>query len=293
MDIYSLLNGTGFLNVNKALARKTSLNASAVFGQVLSSYQNFKKKGMLTIRDGKSWFFLTEKTIEEETTLKKEAQATAIKLLVQEEYIIVKRFGVPAKRHFHITSKIFLELVQDNEELREALVLQGFSDAQTQEDTVHTTSYVKNTQLDEGNSHNLSDGNHTVINKKKEKEKRKKEKDNKSITHNKRKSRDEIVSEVKDLYNGLIDDITYKLVVQRVIDAKPRRFRDYLKKAVETEIKSMQSEKVEKTTRKEMTPDWLKEDNESKVVEDNRQDPEDLEENKKRLDEVLNKYKRD
>lgn len=293
MDIYSLLNGTGFLNVNKALARKTSLNASAVFGQVLSSYQNFKKKGMLTIRDGKSWFFLTEKTIEEETTLKKEAQATAIKLLVQEEYIIVKRFGVPAKRHFHITSKIFLELVQDNEELREALVSQGFSDAQTQEDTVHTTSYVKNTQLDEGNSHNLSDGNHTVINKKKEKEKSKKEKDNKSITHNKRKSRDEIVSEVKDLYDGLIDDITYKLVVQRVIDAKPRRFRDYLKKAVETEIKSMQSEKVEKTTRKEMTPDWLKEDNESKVVEDNGQAPENLEENQKRLDEVLNKYKRD
>ncbi|WP_144608523.1 hypothetical protein [Bacillus cereus] len=292
MDIYSLLNGTGFLNVNKALARKTSLNASAVFGQVLSSYQNFKKKGMLTIRDGKSWFFLTEKTIEEETTLKKEAQATAIKLLVQEEYIVVKRFGVPAKRHFHITSKIFLELVQDNEELREALVLQGFSDTQTQEDTVHTTSYVKNTQLDEGNSHNLSDGNHTVIKKKKEKEKSKKEKDNKSITHNKRKSRDEIVSEVKDLYDGLIDDITYKLVVQRVIDAKPRRFRDYLKKAVETEIKSMQSEKVKKTTRKEITPDWLKEDT-SAIVEDNGQAIEDIEENKKRLAELLGKNKKE
>lgn len=290
MDIYSLLNGTGFLNVNKALARKTSLNASAVFGQVLSSYQNFKKKGMLTIRDGKSWFFLTEKTIEEETTLKKEAQATAIKLLVQEEYIIVKRFGVPAKRHFHITSKIFLELVQDNEELREALVLQGFSDTQAQEDIVHTTSYVKNTQLDEGNSHNLSDGNHTVIKKKKEKEKKKKEKDNKSITHNKRKSRDEIVSEVKDLYDGLIDDITYKLVVQRVIDAKPRRFRDYLKKAVETEIKSMQSEKVKKTTRKEMTPDWLKEDT-SSIVEDNGQATEDIEDNKKRLAALLGKNK--
>lgn len=292
MNIYSLLNGTGFLNVNKALARKTSLNASAVFGQVLSSYQSFKEKGMLTIRDGKSWFFLTEKTIEEETTLKKEAQATAIKLLVQKEYIIVKRFGVPAKRHFHITSKIFLELVQDNEELREALVQQGFSDTQIQDDIVHTTSYVKNTQLDEGNSHNLSDGNHTVIKKKKEKEKIQKEKDNKSITHNKRKSRDEIVSEVKDLYDGLIDDITFKLVVQRVIDAKPRRFRDYLKKAVETEIKSMQSDKAKQTTRKEMTPDWLKEDT-SSIVEDNGQATEDLEENQKRLDALLGKNKKE
>ncbi|MGQ8866433.1 hypothetical protein ACUTR3_27420 [Bacillus sp. NA_145.1] len=291
MDIYSLLNGTGFLNVNKALARKTSLNASAVFGQVLSSYQSFKKKGMLTIRDGKSWFFLTEKTIEEETTLKKEAQSTAIKLLVQEGYIIVKRIGVPAKRHFHITSKIFLELVQDNEELREALVQQGFSDAQTQDDTVHTTSYVKNTQLDNVNSHNLSEENHTTIKKKKEKEKKKKEKDNKSITHNNRKSRDEIVSEVKELYDGLIDDITYKLVVQRVIDAKPRRFRDYLKKAVETEIKNMQSEKEKKSTRSEMTPDWLKED-EASIVEDKGQAPEDIEESKKRLDELLGKNKK-
>ncbi|MGQ8827056.1 hypothetical protein ACUTUE_27840 [Bacillus sp. NA_146.1] len=288
MDIYNLLNGTGFLNVNKALARKTSLNASAVFGQVLSSYQSFKKKEMLTVRDGKSWFFLTEKTIEEETTLKKESQATAIKLLVQEGYIIVKRFGVPAKRHFHITSKIFLELVQDNEELREALVQQGFSSAQTQTDTVHTTSYVKNTQLDEVKSHNLSDENHTAIKKKKEKEKKKKEKDNKSITHSTRKSRDEIVSEVKELYDGLIDDITYKLVVQRVIDAKPRRFRDYLKKAVETEIKNMQSEKEKKSTRTEMTPDWLKEDT-TAIVEDSGQASE---EDRKRLEEVLKKYNR-
>ncbi|OUA60394.1 hypothetical protein BK785_09550 [Bacillus thuringiensis serovar bolivia] len=294
MDIYSLLNGTGFLNVNKALARKTSLNASAVFGQVLSSYQDFKKKGMLTIRDGKSWFFLTEKTIEEETTLKKEAQAAAIKLLVQEEYIVVKRFGVPAKRHFYITSKIFLELVQDNEELREALIQQGFSDAQTQKDNMHTTSYVKNTQLDEGNSHNLSAENHTAIKKKKEKEKKKKEKDNKSITHNKRKSRDEIVSEVKELYDELIDDITYKLVVQRVIDAKPRRFRDYLKKAVETEIKNIQSEKAKKTTKTEMVPDWVgKEDNESGTAEKDVQAPENLDDERKRLEEILKKYKKD
>ncbi|MES1054377.1 hypothetical protein FOA24_37430 [Bacillus thuringiensis] len=290
MNIFTLLNGTGFLNVNKELARKTNLSASAVFGQVVASYQSFKEKGMLTIRDGKAWFYLTEKTIEEETTLKKEAQRSAINILAKEGYILVQRFGVPAKRHFHITNKIFLELVQDNVELLQALAQQGFTDTQSQEETLHTTSYVKNTQLNDVKSHNLSDGNHTAIKKKKEKEKNQKEKDNKSITHNKRKTRDEIVSEVKELYDGLIDDITYKLVVQRVIDAKPRRFRDYLKKAVETEIKNIQSKRDKKSIKEEMTPGWLKEDKTTSSVEDDGQASED---ERKRLEEMLKKYKKD
>jgi len=291
MNIYQLLNGTGFLNVNKELARKTSLNASALFGQVLSSYQSFKDKGMLIERDGLSWFFLTEKTIEEETTLKREAQAQAIKLLVNNGYIIVQRFGVPARRHFHITTKIFLELVQDNVELREALVQQGFSHTQKQEEVVHTTSYVKNTQLDNVNSHNLSDGKHTTIKKKKEKEIIKKEKDNKSINHNKRKTREEIIDEVKELYDGLIDDTTYKLVVKRVIDAKPRRFRDYLKKAVETEIKQINDITDKQSKRKELTPEWLHDQEEQNIKQDNSKN-EKLEEERKRLEEELKKYKR-
>jgi len=291
MNIYQLLNGTGFLNVNKELARKTSLNASALFGQVLSSYQSFKDKGMLIERDGLSWFFLTEKTIEEETTLKREAQAQAIKLLVNNGYIIVQRFGVPARRHFHITTKIFLELVQDNVELREALVQQGFSHTQKQEEVVHTTSYVKNTQLDNVNSHNLSDGKHTTIKKKKEKEIIKKEKDNKSINHNKRKTREEIIDEVKELYDGLIDDTTYKLVVKRVIDAKPRRFRDYLKKAVETEIKQINDITDKQLKRKELTPEWLHDQEEQNIKQDNSKN-EKLEEERKRLEEELKKYKR-
>ncbi|PDY76972.1 hypothetical protein [Bacillus cereus] len=286
MNIYSLLNGTGFLNVNKELARRTNLNAAALFGQLLSSFRSFQDKGMLLEKEGLNWFFLTESVIEEETTLKRDAQASAIKTLVQAGYIITKRFGVPAKRHFHITQKIFIDLVQESQELREALKTLGFSQIDTPISRKRDFP-----QLDNGNSHNKSAEIPITIKKKKEKEKIKKEKDNKSITHNKRKSRDEIVSEVKELYDGLIDDITYKLVVQRVIDAKPRRFRDYLKKAVETEIKNMQSEKTKKTTRKEMTPDWLKEDT-SAIVEGNGQAPEDLEDSQKRLDALLGKNRK-
>lgn len=285
MNIYALLNGTGFLNVNKELARKTNLNASAIFGQVLASYQSFKEKGMLTIRDGKQWVFLTEETLEEETTLKRDAQSRAIKLLEQEGYIITKRIGVPAKRHFNITQKIFMELVQDSEELREVLAQQGFS-VQTKSSDTPITSCRKNTQLDIAKTHNKSSGKHTTIKKKKEKEKVKKKNINKSITTTVRKTREQIIAEIKDAYAGLIDDITFDLLVVRVTEAKPRRFRDYLTKAVETEIQNGQAKntKRSKTTRTELKPDWL--GNES--VEN---ETEDLDENRRRLEELLNKNK--
>lgn len=292
MNIYTLLNGTGFLNVNKELARKTSLTASAVFGQVLASYQDFKEKGMLTIRDGKQWIFLTEATIEEETTLKRDAQARAIKLLEEHGYIITKRFGIPAKRHFNITQKIFMDLVQDSEELREALMLQGFS-VQTQSSGLPITSCRENTQLDNGKTHNQSVENLTAIKKKKEKEKVKRKSKKESIPTSVRKTRPKIISEVKDAYAGLIDDITFDLLVIRVTEAKPRRFRDYLTKAVETEIQNGQSQngqatkttKPTKTTRMELKPDWL--GNESA----DSNEPEDLDVNRRRLDELLNKNK--
>ncbi|EJV41764.1 hypothetical protein [Bacillus toyonensis] len=285
MNIYNLLNGTGFLNVNKELARKTNLNAAALFGQVLASYQSFKQKGMLTIRDGKQWFFLTEETIEEETTLKRDTQARAIALLVKEGYMNVKRFGLPAKRHFNITQKIFIDLVRDNDELREALVLEGFSTV-SQSSDLATSSYRKNTQLENANTHNSTSQIHTTIKKKKEKEKIKKKNIKESIPTNKRKTRAEIVSEIKDAYAGLIDDTIFDLVVVRVTKAKPRRFRDYLTQAVETEIKSGKSEttKTTKTTRKELKPDWLGEQEKESEVED-------LEANQKRLNELLGKNK--
>ncbi|WP_257141270.1 hypothetical protein [Bacillus toyonensis] len=49
-----------------------------------------------------------------------------------------------------------------------------------------------------------------------------------------------------------------------------------------------------KPIRTEMTPDWVgKEDNESATAEDNGQAPEDLEESKKRLAELLSKNKKE
>ncbi|MBJ4321006.1 DnaD domain protein, partial [Salmonella enterica subsp. enterica serovar Typhimurium] len=49
-----------------------------------------------------------------------------------------------------------------------------------------------------------------------------------------------------------------------------------------------------KTVRKEMVPEWVgSEENSSSTAEDNGQVPENLEENQKRLDELLKKRKRD
>ncbi|SFA81882.1 MULTISPECIES: hypothetical protein [unclassified Bacillus (in: firmicutes)] len=69
MKLVSLLSGRGFVMYNKELAHKVSVNGAIIFGQLCSSYESFGSKEMLTIRDGKEYFFLTAETLEEETAL--------------------------------------------------------------------------------------------------------------------------------------------------------------------------------------------------------------------------------
>ena len=56
MNLMSMLSGNGFIMCNKDLAREVSLNASIVFGQLCSSHESFRQKGMLTVHEGKEYF---------------------------------------------------------------------------------------------------------------------------------------------------------------------------------------------------------------------------------------------
>ncbi|WP_252196991.1 hypothetical protein [Bacillus toyonensis] len=69
MKLISVLSGNGFVMYNKALAHTVSVNGAIIFGQLCSSYESFGSKGMLTIKGGKEYFFLTSDTLEEETAL--------------------------------------------------------------------------------------------------------------------------------------------------------------------------------------------------------------------------------
>jgi hypothetical protein len=114
MKLVSLLSGNGFVLYNKDIARSLSVNSAIIFGQVCASYESFEKKGMLTIRDGKEYFFLTSEVIEEETALSYKLQLKATKELEEAGYIETKVMGVPSKKYFHITDKIIKLLVNDN-----------------------------------------------------------------------------------------------------------------------------------------------------------------------------------
>jgi hypothetical protein len=100
---------------NKELAREvSSVNGAIIFGQLCSSYESFSSKNMLTRKDGKEYFFLTSEVIEEETTLTYKQQLKAIKELEASGYIETKQMGVPCKKYFHITNKIYNEFVNES-----------------------------------------------------------------------------------------------------------------------------------------------------------------------------------
>lgn len=114
MKLISLLSGNGFVMFNKELAHKVSVNGAIIFGQLCSSYESFSNKDMLTVRDGKEYFFLTADVLEEETALTYKQQLKATKELEDAGYIETKVMGVPSKKYFYITNKIEQELFEES-----------------------------------------------------------------------------------------------------------------------------------------------------------------------------------
>ena len=58
MNLLSILGGNEFVMLNKELAHEVSVNGAIIFGQLCSSYESFGSKKMLTVRDGKEYFYL-------------------------------------------------------------------------------------------------------------------------------------------------------------------------------------------------------------------------------------------
>ncbi|WP_242300254.1 helix-turn-helix domain-containing protein [Bacillus cereus group sp. BfR-BA-01448] len=118
-----------------------------------------------------------------------------------------------------------------------------------------------------------------------------------------------IANMVNDIYKGKIQKRSFDSVLKKCVNNYKKgtvpNFENYLITAIENKIQDLEirrdrekslleiTPKVKhkkKSVRTEMTPDWLKEDNESQIVEDNGKASD---EERKRLEEVLNKYKRD
>ncbi|ETT73188.1 MULTISPECIES: hypothetical protein [Bacillus] len=178
MKLISVLSGNGFVMYNKALAHTVSVNGAIIFGQLCSSYESFGSKGMLTIKGGKEYFFLTSDTLEEETALSYKQQLKAIKELEQAGYIETKVMGVPSKKYFCITDKIVQELLSEvnpSSDKREDLDVSTNPET-AQRESESSLSKRETLALPKGNGKPVQKG--STIKKKNKKEQDKNNKDN-------------------------------------------------------------------------------------------------------------------
>lgn len=110
-SILDLLRSDGSIVVNKRLAKEIGLNEAIIYSELVSLHKYWEDRGELT-EDG--WFFCTIENLEENTTIKKDTQNRAISKLEKKLGLIeTKRMGLPAKRYFRITNKIF-EMIIEN-----------------------------------------------------------------------------------------------------------------------------------------------------------------------------------
>ncbi|HFK1790667.1 TPA: hypothetical protein ACGXGE_003418 [Bacillus pacificus] len=184
MKLISVLSGNGFVMYNKALAHTVSVNGAIIFGQLCSSYESFGSKGMLTIKDGKEYFFLTSDTLEEETALSYKQQLKAIKELEQAGYIETRVMGVPSKKYFSITDKIVQELlaeVNPSSDKREDLNV-SINPETVQQESEFSLSKRETLALPKGNGKPVQKG--STIKKKNKKEQDKNNKDNIIVNNN-------------------------------------------------------------------------------------------------------------
>lgn len=112
MDILDTLRADGSIVVNKKLAKEIGLNPAVVLSELIARYKWHKDENMI---DGE-WFYCTEETLEEQTSLNRYHQDKAINEL-QELGLIEKEVkGMPAKRYFKINEASVCKIVTNKDE---------------------------------------------------------------------------------------------------------------------------------------------------------------------------------
>jgi hypothetical protein len=115
LTLFQILNGNNYFSVNREIARVIGLNAAIILSEIIDKFCYFESKGLLN--DG--WFYLTVEDVEERTTLAKDAQAGAIRILKEKSLIETKQMGMPSKRHFRIFKEKFTEFCNSDNKKEE------------------------------------------------------------------------------------------------------------------------------------------------------------------------------
>ena len=103
--VLDLLRGDGSIVVNKRLAKAIGLQEAVAYSELVSKYKYWAERGELT--EGE-WFYCTNDNLSKDTaigevTLRKKIIPRLKKL----ELVEVEMKGMPGKKHYRITDKIF------------------------------------------------------------------------------------------------------------------------------------------------------------------------------------------
>ncbi len=145
-----LLSSTAFIVLNKNLARRVGINCAVYLSDLISKEEYFISQGMT---DG--WFYNTEDNIERDTTLTPYQQRKCLKTLKNEEFIKVKRKGIPAKQFFKINEEQVINFLKD-------LSLTNLTSINNNKKIKITNKYFKKPSIDEVILYCV-DKNYTVI----------------------------------------------------------------------------------------------------------------------------------
>lgn len=105
-----LIASNGYIMANKALARIVGINASILFGELVSEYIYYSDREEI---DEDGAFFSTMENIEKETTLSPYLQREAVKALESSGLLSTKLKGIPAKRFFVLHPENLALLLSD------------------------------------------------------------------------------------------------------------------------------------------------------------------------------------
>ena len=109
MNVLKLIASRNFIVVNKSIAKVVGLHESIVLGALCSESAYYDKRG---IPEG-GFFPFSIELLQEETTLGRKSQDTAIANLVKAGLIEQKNFGIPNKRHFRVIEEAVESLLNE------------------------------------------------------------------------------------------------------------------------------------------------------------------------------------
>ncbi len=152
VSLLQLLNASNFLCLNRDMIKAIGLHETIMLSEICDKYDYFFKSCQLQDK----WFYLTVDSVEERTTLSRFQQESAIKKLIKLEFIQIKVFGLPAKRHFLINEEKIMQFLGFSNTLSRTLETSELEGQKlANKDARNSPAYIdKRTDLTEQNKDN-------------------------------------------------------------------------------------------------------------------------------------------